>query len=220
MKKTGLILMFTLAVAVMVPFTGADSDTDRVMRTYKMFSTSVDKLLLETKHVWIQPKHETDGFYLPNFGPVFTADISITAGASVPKMVEQWTSWFDSSDGKFIINTKKKTEQKDSEELKRKQAEKEKKYKQEDLERLQNMNHALDSFKEEVMEVLLDFGPTIQGTDKDDKIAIVFHVADEHYCETFGTKTFQVQVKVEDLKTHMGSSPKDSAVAEVFIWNI
>jgi hypothetical protein len=188
-----------------------------------VFCSSLDKLLLDTRHVYIRKDHKSDGFYLPEFGPVFTAHISITAGASLPQIVEEWSQWFQAEEGKIIINTKNKDAEeikKQAEEKKKKYKEHEEKYKKDDLERLEKMQKSIELFKSEVMELILDFGPILQGTNSRDTLSIVFHVADDAFFEEYHTRTLLVQIPMDKVKNLSGASVDDSEVQKAFQWNI
>mgnify|MGYP000639805841 CR=1 FL=1 len=66
MRNKGTIIILMLVAAAICSSCFA-ADHVRVLRTYKVFSSSLDKLLLDTRHVYIQIGHESDGFYLTGF---------------------------------------------------------------------------------------------------------------------------------------------------------
>jgi len=176
--------------------------------------------------VYIKAGHRADSFYLSGFGPVFTSRISITQSASLPAIVEKWTQWFQHEDGKLIINTKRDKED---------GSEKEKDahspeatpcpkttgdIEEDDQKRLRHMEKSIRAFEKEVMEVIIDFGPIIQGVRPDDRLAVVFHVADDAYFEQYHTDTLQVQVDMGTLKKLSGESIDSDTVTRAFQWNI
>ncbi|HPQ41500.1 MAG TPA: hypothetical protein PLV45_14105 [bacterium] len=230
MKKNVWFVCLLISLGVVHGSAQAD-DPVRVERTYKVFSTALDKLLLETPHVYIRVDHKTDSLYLQNFGPVFTGHISITSSASLPEIVEKWSQWFKNEDGQIIIkkpsigNTdipepgEKGSEsgEASASESKMKTS---KEIKAEDQKRLEEMQTSIQKFSREVMEVMLDFGPIIQGTQDDDRIAVIFHVADDAFFNTYHTRTLQVQIEMKDLMKLSGKSPGDGGVERAFQWNV
>lgn len=225
------IIFFLVTAAICSSCLAADHV--RVLRTYKVFSSSLDKLLLDTRHIYIQVGHESDGFYLTGFGPVFTADVSITAGGSLPKVVEQWTDWFQSAEeivigsrddndkAKIKIKTKKSDKNSDPKELseaEKKRRQKERDMKDSDLRRIQQMEESIEKFKLEVMQLILDVGPVIQDVRSREKLAIVFHVADKEFCDLYKTDTLQVQINIHDLKDMAALSVLEAG--RKFDWNI
>ena len=222
-------LILALIITTLACSVSLADNSERIQRTYKIFSSSLDELLLDTPHVYIRIGHESDGFFLTGFGPVFTADISITASASLPKAVEQWSNWFQGENSKVFINTNKKdgkTEIEINTNVDKSEKKKEEKTKEEcesdmkqaDLARIEKMENSIEAFKTEVMEVLLDVGPIIQGVKSREKIAIVFHVSDEEFFELYKTRTLQVQIPMGTLLEAAGSSVLEST--RKFKWNI
>ncbi|MCD4653213.1 hypothetical protein K8T06_04700 [bacterium] len=220
MKYPGILLLSFIIVFTSIVHDCSADNHERVFRTYKVFSSSMDKLLLDTRYVYIQVSHETNGFYLQNFGPVFTADISLTRNASLPKIVEQWSQWFKHEDGKIIINTKKKPSSPADKNSSGEKSECEKKDEAEDVKRIESMVNSISEFKKEVMETVLDVGPVIQGTNSNDYLAIIFNVADQAFFEKYKTSTLQVQIKMATLSKLSGKSAEDKSVINAFNWNI
>lgn len=228
MRKISFYLCLIIITGV-ISGAAASEDPARIQRTYKVFSAALDKLLLETPHVYIRMDHKTDSFYLDNFGPVFTAHISITSSASLPEIVEKWSQWFQTEDGQIIINTKKKkSEEKPGdgdggtpETVKTPWPPSPvKDIKADDQKRLKEMQSSIEAFTREVNEVVLDFGPIIQGVRNDDRLAVIFHVADEEFFDHYQTHTLQVQIEMDALTDLSGKSADGSAVKKAFRWNI
>jgi len=200
-----------LIICVVLVFTAlcTAENYERNFRTYKAFSSSIDQLLLDTAHVYIHVSHKTNAIYLANFGPLFSADISLTRSGSVPKIVEQWTQWFQKEEGDIVIN-KKDPECEKSED----------KSKADELERIHGMEFRISEFKKEVMEVILDVGPVIRGTNPNDRLAIIFNVKEKAFFDKYKTNTLQVQIKMGTLTSLSGKSLDDESVKNAFSWNI
>jgi len=219
-------------LAVVIAFTfivvRADETPERQYRSFKVFGNSIDKLLLETPHVYVKASNETESFYINNFGLIYYANISITMSAGLPKIVDQWSQWFSGSsvvinkdkNGKASVSIKTDGEsdkESDSEESK---AQKYKDLEEADAERLKNMEDSLESFKREVMELTLDFASIIKVHNRNDTLSLVFMVAEPQFLDRFGTNSLQMQIRFKDLDNLAGKSLGDSEVRKAFQWNI
>lgn len=244
MKKLTISMMLLMVVTGCV-VTSADSP-DRVYRSYKVFGGSIDKLLLETPHVYVRVNNETDFYYLPQIGLVYYTNISLTLSAGLPKIVEQWSDWFSGSSGSSIVINKEKNgehsiriqrnatsddaaddqpgnESNDDEMESSRSEEKSNKLKdmqQADEARLQKMAESIDAFKLEVTELILDFASIIKTRTADDSLIIVFRVADIQYFEKYGTNSLVVQIPFKVISDLAGKNAKDSSVRKAFHWNI
>ncbi|MBN1297151.1 hypothetical protein JXA80_10255 [bacterium] len=228
MKRQGWLIGLIIMTGITVFAASESNDPERIDRTYKVFSSSLDKLLLETPHVYIRSDHKTMCFFLPHFGAVFTANVSITQSASLPEIVNMWSQWFNNEDGPIIINTKKKQKETPvpdagepgSEPTPCIESDKMKDIQKDDQKRVEVMQTSVTAFKMEVMEVILDFSSILQGLDSNDRLALIFHVADEAFFDLYHTRSLQVQIPIDTLRDLGSKRVDDQEVIKAFQWNI
>jgi hypothetical protein len=83
--------------------TQAEIPKERMERSFEYFAQGIDKLLLDTVHVYINPSDKVGTFYLNDVGVFFVGQISMTAKANMSVLINDWTKWFTGSDNKTII---------------------------------------------------------------------------------------------------------------------
>lgn len=244
MKKA--IVAFILLITVSGVFAAQTEEAERIYRSYQVFGSSIDKLLLETPHVYVRVDNETDHYYVPKIGLAYYTNISMTLSAGLPKIAEQWSEWFSGASGSSIIINKNKDgehsiriERDDADETEpeetgneeeaakkdetAKKEEKEQKLKdmqQSDADRIQKMTASIEAFQIEVMELILDFAPIIKIPDPDDSLVLVFRVADSEYFDRYKTNSLVVQIPFKSIRALTGKDVRDSSVRKAFNWNI
>jgi len=219
---TGMILCGTLVFA--------EISNERMERSFEGFSGGIDKLLLDTPHVYIRPDHKMLGFYLPGTGVIFTGQISMTANANLPIVVEGWANWFGGSgDKKVVIHSDDDDEDAEGdivvihegdEDEKEVKIKKIRKLVDADKERLEKMDMHLAEFKKELVETVIDFGPILKGLDSNDDVVIVLFVKDCTFKDNYKTSKILMQIPVQKLKKLQDMDTDDPKVQREFQFNI
>lgn len=235
MKRT--ILFITIAM-MGTSLLHADVVANRRDRTMDVFAGAMDKLLLDTRHVYVSLSDHVNGFYLPGTGAFFIGNISITAQASASAYIGQWNKFFSGMELnreklKNLRNMTKNSgqaDQSDIEEIDRelddldreleKKKQKEMSLKEEDIRRTAEMEGHLADFSRELVQSILDFGPVLRGIDANEKIVVVMFVKDAVFQEKYHTHYLMVSVKFSRLNALQDKTVDDPAVGRAFQFNI
>jgi len=103
MVKNTITLILILMVTSIAQ---ADVSLERREKSMEIFSEVIDKLLIDTAHVYVNPQEHIGGFYLPGAGMFFIGQISITSRANMSYVYKDWTKWFSGDNaGNIAIYT-------------------------------------------------------------------------------------------------------------------
>jgi len=225
---------FTSLILIAVVFMGlpvvTSANNDRMHRTMQVFSDGIDKLLLDTKHVYINVSHNVGSFYLEDSGAFFVGDISITATASMSIRLNEWSKFFTfDSMNKEDLELKEKELELKEEELKKLERELEsldedahtqKRIKDEDSQRIADMDSHLSEFKMELIQTVMDYGPIVKGLQSNEKIVVVLFVKDEIFFEKHKTKYLILSIPYSKIKEIQEFDAQSPQVKKAFEFNI
>ncbi len=229
--KWKLFLLFSLGVLSISIIASGQETNERMERSFSVLAAGIDKLLLDTQHVFVKPTDQVKGFYLDNSGAIFIGNISMTAYTNIPGVAQDWMQWFSSADEKKITIETESIESTDpdsstSEKDDEPNAEKKvtiKKYRQlldADHERIENIDTHLKEFKKELINAILDFGPILKGLKGKDDVIVVFFVRDQNFQERYKTSNLILKVPFEKLKELQDKKATDPEIEKVFEFNI
>ncbi len=218
----------------------ADVSSDRMNRTMNVFASGMDKLLLDTPHVYVTLSDHVGSFYLDGSGAFFIGNISITATASISVYLNDWNKFFsgievsrenlkalrdqamthqDSSEENPDLEELNKELEELDKELEKKKL-KERSIKEEDARRKEEMGSHISAFKKELIQTIMDFGPVLKGVDKNEKIVVVFFVKDKIFLERYNANYLMVSVEWGRLMELLDMSSDDPAILKAFKFNM
>ncbi|MDZ4804948.1 MAG: hypothetical protein SGI90_08830 [Candidatus Eisenbacteria bacterium] len=169
----GLVGVLTVAAAPLVrsqTSTTASDDT-RLRRTIRGMEEMFDDVFVESRNVLVQSHEATQGHYIPEFGILFTAEVSLLNRWSITRQTNWNWSWDDDDDDG------------DSARMLTRQ---EKQYK---------------AFKEEMTEALMaggdNFGTRLDGSQW---VGISIALEDSRYFKKHKLNQLQIKARAGDLK--------------------
>ncbi|MBU1701123.1 MAG: hypothetical protein KJ970_19905 [Candidatus Eisenbacteria bacterium] len=198
---TGVILAFFLAIAWTVanPADASDkTDIKKLKRQTNVMTKVIDEALVDSPNLLVYSSNPTHDLYLEEFGVVFTFEASL---------VDKGSNWKDLSflknfkvqtdDGKIIIS--KDSEDEDAEELDEEEAEEVEKWRDKDSQRDERL---YTRGKEELIDVLIYYGDTMDRLPDDSWVAIAAFLKNSDYFVTNRISQLILKAKVRDLKAY------------------
>jgi len=158
------------------------SDDTRLHRTIRGMEGLFDDMFIESRNVLVQSHEATTGHYLPEFGVLFTAEVSLLNRSWWHGKKANWNfGWDDDDDNEDWDDDSAKM-----------LARQEKQYTQ---------------FKEEMMEALMAGGDNFSGRLSDNQwVGVSVELSDSRYFKKNKLHQVQMKAKVSDLKAYASGS--------------
>jgi hypothetical protein len=178
----------------------------------------LDEMLVDSKNVLVASHEPTRGVYLPEFGVLFTLEAQILS----PDRGEWWKDWNkkfkvetdkhgntivhmnndddDDSDNDQASNDKGDKTDKKEKEITRKQL-------------LKDREERYEKGKQELKDVLMDYGYTLAALRDDQWVAIAAYFDDDDIFGDNESETVLMRAKVGDLRAHEAGKVSDDQLA-------
>ena len=168
--------------------TSGGSDDNRLHRTIRGMEEVFDDDFVESRNVLVQSHEATQGHYIPEFGVLFTAEVSLlNRWYNVKRTNWNWMWDDDEDDDDYYEETSAKM-----------LARQEKQYKQ---------------FKDEMIEALMMTGDNFGGRLTDNQwVGISVSLEDSRYFKKNKLHQLDLKAKVSDLKAYANGTLNDDAM--------
>ncbi|MBD3237196.1 MAG: hypothetical protein GF330_10860 [Candidatus Eisenbacteria bacterium] len=225
-----------VALAVLPQSVGANTISDKLKRQIRVMEEVVDEVLVESPYLLVYSSDPTHGFYVDEFGAIFSFEASLVGGkwnmGSGLAFLENlhiesedgrtviWVEGDDEGEHKVEIVTKDDDEDEDEDEYEE-QAEQMKVTK--DLEKMKAEKKVKEeecyaSGKEELIESLVDYGETLTGLRDDQWVAITAFLKNADLFKKHEISRLVLKVRVRDLRDHAhGDLSRDNLFSRVMV---
>ncbi len=204
---TLMTVTFMLALS---PVWAADNAPNRLDRKIKVMEKVIDEVLVQSKNVYVMSRETTRGLKLDGYGALFIFDGSIGEALMRDEYSTHLENYFvpdvdreeDEDGGRRAPMVRA-----DAETLEKRKAEREEKTKEHYAE-----------LKIELIDTLLDYGPTLTELDNNAWVTIVAFLNGESPFFGGSDQRLQIQIKMSDLRQHVsGNLSRDAAKKKMMI---
>jgi hypothetical protein len=166
------------------------SDDTRLHRTIRGMEEVFDDMFIESRNVLVQSHEATSGHYLPEFGVLFTAEVSILDRRSWYGKKTSWNWVFDNDDDDDDWD--------DDDDRASVLTRQEKQY---------------GEFKDEVMEALMSGGDNFSGRLSDNQwVGVSIGLENSRYFRKHKLHQLNMKARVSDLKAYANGTLSESAM--------
>ena len=197
----GFITMsMVLAAGVRVASAGPDREQKSLRRQLTMLEKVIDATLVESPNVRVWGNANTGGIYLPGYGIIFTAGGSLLMDNSMAEVAKQL--------GKIrILSGDEDKDESDSDSTDDRTAARRAKR---DAER---RTRRLEGLKQEMIDVLADYGPTLNQLQPNEKVGIALFLMNESMSESWD-RVLLLEVTRADLQRYDASQIDEQELAK------
>ena len=162
------------------------TDDTRLRRTMRGMEEVIDDVLVESRNVLVQSHEATQSHHIPEYGVLFTAEVSLLNRWSFAKKSNWNWSWDDDDD------------EDDDDDSSRMLVRQEKQYK---------------AFKEEIVEALMAGGDNFSGRlSANQWVGISISLEDSRYFKKNKLHQLEVKARASDLKAYAEGTLNDAAM--------
>lgn len=197
-------LALSLAVALLASVAGlaaADEVTAKMVRQMGVMEKILDKLLLDSQNFLVRGGNNARGLYIPEFGALFTFEASLTDGMyyfnKYMKGIGEGFEVSTDKDGNQVIKLKK-NKNRDREEDSA-DSEEPKEPKEPDESDEERSERVYREGKEELMQMLLDYGETLTAMPDDQWIGVAAFM-DSNFLKDSGLTHLFIRARMSDLR--------------------
>lgn len=216
-----VLALIILAVLLAAPApAGADKPASKkLQREIKIMERTLDDVLVESPYILVSSQSVTKGIYVPEFGAIFTFDMSLVSSRH-----DGWGWWgsnvdIDDEGDRIVIRRHGRWDDDDADGDAKKSDKNDKKDKKSWWERREaSAKRCYERGKTEIVDAVLDYGDMLTGLADDQWVLIAADLDASDYFDDLDLSQYVVKARMGDLRAFAaGTISRDAAVARLVI---
>lgn len=193
---TGVVCVLGAVFAARDAAAGPDREQKSLRRQLTMLEKVIDATLIDSPNVRVWGNANTGGIYLPGYGIIFTAGGSLLMDSSVAEVAKKL--------GKIRIITGGEDDEEAEGDSKDSKAEERRAKRDAD-----RRSRRLEGLKQEMIDVLADYGPTLNQIQPTEKVGIALFLMNESISDAWD-RVVLIEVTRADLQRYDASQIDDA----------
>jgi len=211
------LIILAVLLAAPAPASADKSASKKLAREIDIMERTLDDVLVDSPYILVSSHEVTKGVYVPEYGVIFTFDMSLVAGRH-----DGWRWWgsnidIDEHDDRIVIRRHGRWD--DDDDAEKSNDKRDAKDKKSWWERREaDSKRCYERGKTEIVDAVLDYGDMMTALADDQWVLIAADLDGNEYFRDLGLSQYIVKARMGDLRSFAaGTLSRDAAIARLVI---